>query len=131
MTELCAPRAKTYSIKYYDGNDKIKEMKKAKGTKKCVINNDIKFDDYKDSVLKNKIILRSQKRFKSDHHNVYTVDVNKIAISSNHDKRMQDFDGITTHAYGTSAFKVCESEMLTKIKGKPIALYYQLTNYLY
>ena len=92
MTELCAPRAKTYSIKYYDGNDKIKEMKKAKGTKKCVINNDVKFDDYKDSVLKNKIILRSQKRFKSDHHNVYTVDVNKIAISSNHDKRMQDFD---------------------------------------
>ena len=45
VTELCAPRAKTYSIKYYDENDKIKEMKKEKGTKKWVINNDIKFDD--------------------------------------------------------------------------------------
>ena len=31
---------------------------------------------------------------------------------------------MTTHAYGTSVFKVCESEMLVKIKGKPIALYY-------
>ena len=48
----------------------------------------------------------------------------KVAISSNDDKRLQDFDGITTHAYGTSGFKVCESEMLAKIKGKPIALYY-------
>ena len=131
MTELRASRAKTYSIKYYDENDKMKDMKTAKGTKKCVIKNDIKFDDYKDSVLKNKTILRSQKRFKSDHHNVYTVDVNKVAISSNDDKRIQDFDGITTRAYGTSVFKVCESETLIKIRDKPVALYCYLTIYLY
>ena len=53
---------------------------------------------------------------------MYKVDVNKVAISSNDDKRIQHFDGITTHAYGTSAFKVCESEVFMKIKGKPIAL---------
>ena len=123
MTELCAARAKTYSIRYEE-NDKVKEMKKAKGTKKCVLEKELKFDDYKDSLLKNKIILRSQKRFKSDHHNVYTEEVNKITISSNDDKKIQNFDGIKTHAYGTSTFKACESEMLTKIKGKPIALYY-------
>ena len=51
MSELCAPRAKTYSVRYEE-NDKVKEMKKAKGTKKCVINNELKFDDYKDSQLK-------------------------------------------------------------------------------
>ena len=123
MTELCAPRAKAYSIRYEE-NDKVKDMKTAKGTKKYVIEKELKFDDYKDSQFKNKIILRSQKQFKSDHHSVYAIHVNKIAISSNDDKRIQDFDGITTHAYGTSVFKVCESEMLTKIKGKPITLYY-------
>ena len=98
--------------------------KKAKGTKKCVIKNDLKFDDYKDSALKNKIILRSQQRFKSDHHNVFTEEINKVAISSNDDKRTQDFDGITTHGYRTPAVKICESEMLEKIKVKPITMYY-------
>ena len=80
-------------------------------------------DDYKDSVLKNKTILRKQLRFKSDHHNVFTEEINKIGISSNDDKRLQTFDGITTYQYGTNAFKVCESEMLAKIKDKPIAMY--------
>ena len=100
--------------------------KKAKGTKKCVIKSDLKFDDYKDSALKNKIILRSQQRFKSDHHNVFTEEINKVAISSNDDKRIQDFDGIITHAFGTPPIKVCEPEMQAKMKVKPIALYYWL-----
>lgn len=84
----------------------------------------IKFDDYKESVLKNKTILQSQLRFKNDHHIVYTEKVNKIAISSNDDKRLQTFDGITTYPYGKPAVKTCESEMLAKIKGAPIAMYY-------
>ena len=120
MIEFCAPRAKTYAFKYNDS----KEMKKAKGTKKCVIKNDLKFEDYKDLVLKNKIILKSQQRFKSDHHNVFTEEINKVAISSNDDKRIQNFDQIPTHAYRTPTIKVCESEMLVKKRGKPIVLYY-------
>ena len=117
MTELCASQAKTFR-NYDDEGNKIKEKKKAKGTK-----NDLKFEDYKKSTLKNKIILRSKQQFKSDHHNVFTEEINKVAIRSNDDKRIQDFDGITTHAYGTAAIKVCESEMLAKIKVKPIAMY--------
>ena len=39
-------------------------------------------------------------------------EINKIALSSNDDKRLQTFDRITTYPYGTNAFKVCESEML-------------------
>ena len=69
------------------------------------------FKDYKDSVFKDKTILRSQLRFKSDLHIVYTEEVNKIAISSNDDKRLQTFDKVTTYPYETNAFKVCESEM--------------------
>ena len=73
------------------------------------------FENYIDCLFNNKIILKSQQRFKSDHHNVYTEQINKIALSSNDDKRLQTFDKITTYPYGTNAFKVCESEMLSKI----------------
>ena len=72
------------------------------------------FENYKDSFFNNKTIMRSQLRFKSDHHNVYTEEVNKIALNSNDNKRLQTFDRITTYPYGTNAFKVCESERLSK-----------------
>ena len=120
MIENYNARAKTYAFKLDDD----KETKRAKGTKKCVIKKDLTFENYKESVLKNKIIMRSQLRFKSDHHNVYTEEIDKIAISSNDDKRLQTFDGITTYPIGTNAFKVCESEMLAKRKDVPIKLYY-------
>ena len=42
---------------------------------------------------------------------MYT-EVNKIALSSDDDKRLQTFDGIETYPNGTNMFKVCESEML-------------------
>ena len=113
MKELCAPKSKTYSyLMDYDS-----EKKKAKGTKKCIIKHRIKFEDYKDSLFKNNTILRSQLGFKSDLHTVYTEEVNKIALSSNDDKRLQTFDRITTYPHGTKAFKVCESEMIA-VKNK-------------
>ena len=52
------------------------------------------------------------KWFKSDRHKVYTKEINKIALSSNDDKRLRTFDRIKTYPYRTNAFKVCESEML-------------------
>ena len=60
--------------------------------------------------------MRSQLKFKSDHHNVYAEEVNKIALNRNDNKTLQTFDRITTYPYGTNAFKVCESEMLSKIR---------------
>ena len=60
-------------------------------------------------MFNDKTILQSQLRFKSDHYDVYTEEVNNIALSSNDDKRLQAFDRVTTYPYGTSAFKVCES----------------------
>ena len=70
--------------------------------------------NYKDCLFNDKIILKLQQRFKSDYHNVYTKQINKISLSS-HDNTLQTFDKITTYPYGTNAFKVCESEMLSKI----------------
>ena len=108
MKEFCALRAKTYSYLMDDNS----EVKKSKGTKKCVIKRELMFENYKDCLFNDKIILKSQQRFKSYNHDVYTEEVNKIALSANDDKRLQTFDRITTYPYGTNAFKVCENEML-------------------
>ena len=70
------------------------------------------FENYKDCLFNNKTVYRSQERFKSYYHDVYTEEVNKIALSSNDDKRLQTFDIITTYPYGTNTLKVCENEML-------------------
>ena len=76
------------------------EVKKAKGTKKCAIKRILRFQDYKICLFNNEVILISQQRFKSERHNVYTEEVNKIALSSNDDKRLQTYVGITTYPYG-------------------------------
>ena len=60
--------------------------------------------------------MRSQLIFKSDHHNVYIKERNKIALNSSDDKRIQTFAAITTYPYGTNAFKVCESEFIYMLK---------------
>ena len=56
--------------------DNGKEDKIAKGTKKCVIKRMIKFDDYKNCLLQDKVLLKSQQRFISKKHDVYTEDIN-------------------------------------------------------
>ena len=92
MTELAALRPKTYSYLMDDGrNDK-----KARGTKKCVIKQRLKFNDYKKRLLNDEIILKSQQRFNSEAHNVYTEEINKIALNSNDDTRLQTYGRITS-----------------------------------
>ena len=110
--EFCALRAKTYSYLMDDDSEK----KKSKQIKKCVIKRRLMFENYKDSLFDNKNILKSQQRFKTHHHDLYTEEVNKIALGSNDDKRLETFHRVTTYPYGTDAFKVCESEMLSKYK---------------
>ena len=101
MKEFCVPRAKTYAYLMDDDSEK----KKAKGTKKCIIKRRIMFENCKDSLFNNTTILRSQLRFKSDLHNMYTEEINKIALNSNDDKRLQAFDRVTTYPYGTNVIK--------------------------
>ena len=79
-------------------NDKVD--KKAKGTRKCVIKKMIKFDDYKKCLLNDKVILKSQQRFISNKHDVYTEDVNKIALSNDDDKRIVSSNKITSYPDG-------------------------------
>ena len=68
MTEFISLRPKAYTYLTDDG----KEDKRAKGTKKRVIKRMIKFDDYKKCLLNGEVILKSQQRFRSKGHDVYT-----------------------------------------------------------
>ena len=74
------------------------------------------FENYKHCSFNYKIILKSQQRFKSNYHNVYTEQINKIALKSNEDKKLQTFDKITTYPFGTNALKAYESEIISKNK---------------
>ena len=96
ITEFVGVRTKTYSFLI----DDFEEKKKNKGTKKCIVKRILKFNDYKDWLLNKKIVLKSQQRFKSEAHSVYTEEINKIALRSNDDKRVWSSDGITSYPYG-------------------------------
>ena len=56
MTEFCALREKSYAFKL---DDDI-EIKKAKGTKKCIVKKELMFESYKDALFNDRIIMRSQ-----------------------------------------------------------------------
>ena len=49
-------------------------------------------DDQKDFLKNKKLILKTQQRFKSERHNVFTEEINKIGLSPNDDKRMPSID---------------------------------------
>ena len=70
------------------------------------------FENHKDCLFNGEAILKSQQRFKSDHHKVYTEEANKIVLSSDDDKRLQTFNRITTYPYSTPAVQVHEIEMM-------------------
>ena len=79
MKEFVILKPKNYSYL----TDDFEEDKKAKGTKKCVIKTELKFNDLKNCLLNDKVALKSQERFKSERHDVYTENVNKTALTSN------------------------------------------------
>ena len=80
--------------------------------KKYVIKQILKFNGYKNCLLNNEIILKSRQKFKSEAHNVYTEEINKITWSRNDGKRLLTFDKITSYPYGATVKKVCKTELL-------------------
>ena len=68
MTEFVALRSRIWAYLMHGDS----EHKKAKGTKKCVIKQRLMIKNYKDCLFNDKTIIKSQQRFKSDCHNVYT-----------------------------------------------------------
>ena len=94
MKEFVSLRPKMYS--YRVGKN---ELKKCKGIKKCIVKKTITFDDYKDCLFNGKEIYKSQLLFRSDKHDIKTLEVNKLALNSQDDKRIS-IDGIASYAMG-------------------------------
>ena len=140
ITKYFGLREKTYSYLIDNGS----KDKRAKGTKKCVIKRKLTFKNYKSClestklenkinhleksktdighikkinkkfIRNNKLILKTQQRFISEKHIIFTEEINKIALSSNNDKIMQSIDSIETYAHGTSKDLVSKKEVYIK-----------------
>ena len=65
---------------------------------------------HKELIKRSKSILKTQHGFRIEKHNVFTEEVNKIALSSNDDKITQSIDSIETYAYGKTTNLVCKAE---------------------
>ena len=96
IDEFVGLRAKLYSYKMFEGE----ESKKCKGVKKSVVEKNITHEDYKTCLLTSEKQLRKQNIIRSYKHEIYTEEVNKIALSANDDKRYILEDGINTLALG-------------------------------
>ena len=96
MVKFVGLRSKLYAYELLDG----KGGKRCKGTKKCVVKDMITFDDYKTCLDDGKEQYREQLLFRSKKHRMYTMNINKIALSRNDDKRVICDDGISTLARG-------------------------------
>ena len=96
IKEFVGLRAKLYSFIMDDGG----EIKKCKGIKKQVVESSISHEDYKTCLLTGKEQLRKQNILRSYNHEVYTEEVNKVALSALDDKRYILSDGVDTLAWG-------------------------------
>ena len=94
MKEFVSLWPKMYS--YRVGNS---EPKKCKGIKKCVVKKTISFDDYKRCLFSGESSHRSQLLFRSRKHEVKTLEVNKLALSREDDKRIS-INGVACYARG-------------------------------
>ena len=95
-TEFVTLRPKLYSYKKLDGS----EDKKCKGIKKCVVNKALTFEDYKTCLFSDSTEYRSQLMFRLAKHEVHTIEVNKVALNRDDDKRISRKDRISTFARG-------------------------------
>ena len=85
IDEFVGLRAKLYSYKMFEG----KESKKCKGVKKSVVKESITHEDYKNCLFigKEQLHVRKMNVIRSHKHDIYTEEVNKIALSPDDDKR--------------------------------------------
>ena len=96
IEEFDGLRAKLYSYKMFEG----KENKRCKGVIKAVIKRSITHEDYKTCFFTGKEQIRKMNVIRSHKHEVYTEEVNKVALCSDDDNRYILEDGINTLAWG-------------------------------
>ena len=111
LTEFVTLRPKLYSYrKLYGAEDK-----KCKGIKKCLVKKTLVFDEYKNCLFSstNGSTFRQQLTFRNKKHEVHTVEVNKVALNRDDDKRIAKKDVVSTLV--RSHKSVCWNPLLREI----------------
>jgi hypothetical protein len=103
ITEFVGLRAKLYAYKMLHGE----ENKKCKGVTKSVVKKTIEFDDYKKCLFSSEDYHRKMNVIRSYGHEIYTEEINKVALSAGDDKRVIMQDGVSTLAYGHRKLNNC------------------------
>ena len=109
IKEFVGLRAKLYSFKMFEG----KESKRCKGIKKRVVQKSITHENYKTCLFTGKEQLRKMNIIRSYNHEVYTEEVNKVALCANDDKRYIMEDGMHTFAWGHHRISHLDINVLT------------------
>ena len=94
ITHFIGLRPKLYSFKIEEG----KNIKKCKGIKKSVVSKGITFEHYFECLFTGEKQMRSMKIIQSKNHDIYSKEVNKIALSCGDNKRRILSDKIHTKA---------------------------------
>ena len=102
ITHFAGLSSKLYSYltEYYGKKGKIVEICKAKGVKKNVIEKSITFEDYEKCVFFEEKVMKEMNIIRSKNHEIYSMKVNKVALSPNDDKRLIYLNKIDTKALG-------------------------------
>ena len=96
VAEFVALKAKMYSIMMGDE----KNVKKAKGVKRCVVKKEINNEQYKEALFGAKLFRHGMEIIRSEGHEMFNMHINKISLSPFDSKRWIDEDGIHTRACG-------------------------------
>ena len=95
ITHFVGLRPKLYSFRI----EEEREVKKCKGIKKNVVKKKLDFDDYVKCLFTGEKEMRSMKIIRSEKHDIYSKEVNKIALSNKDDKRIVLEDKVHTLAF--------------------------------
>ena len=92
-------KSKMYAF-IYEQNGKEVQAKRAKGVKKSVVQNQIKYEQYLECIEERKVLICNMKQIRSYDHQLYNISMNKLGLSPYDDKRYILNDGISTLPYG-------------------------------
>ncbi|XP_073236533.1 uncharacterized protein [Porites lutea] len=95
ITHFVGLRPKLYSFKI----EEEREVRKCKGIKKNIVKKKIDFDDYVKCLISGEKEMRSMKIIRSEKHDIFSKEVNKVALSNEDDKRKVLEDNIHTLAF--------------------------------
>jgi hypothetical protein len=99
MTRFIGLRPKLYSFEYLDLSGVVFGKNTAKGVQKGMKNR-LTFDEYESCLINMNAKIVQMNSIRSDHHKLFTYNINKIGLSAFDDKRYILDDGITTLAHG-------------------------------